>query len=227
MRKHTWAVVALLVAVVPAWGQPKLVIPAEVAATPGEWVRVIPDTTAAAVSYVGLDGLSAFPADELKDPRRLIVFAASPGRYRFVAVGSLNDEHARVSFTIVVGGTPVPPGPVPPGPTPSPDGLLGLAKVSRDGAAKVSATEKTAQAVRLAAAQKAHASAVAAGAFPAPPAILDGWRAVNNAAVPSVVWWSWGQGCGDALEALYKAGKLPDNAAWSAAFREIAAGLEK
>jgi hypothetical protein len=102
---------------------PKLTIPAEIKADPGEWVLVVPDTTAKAVTYVSLDGLAPFPTSELKDPRKLIVTTGKAGRYRFTAVGSLNDEHASASFTIVVGGagtTPVKPTPTDP-PTDPPD----------------------------------------------------------------------------------------------------------
>lgn len=99
---------------------PRLVIPVEVRAIKGDWLVIQPDTDAKAVSYVGLDGLAAFPSSELKDSRKLIVNPPADGRYRFVAVGSLNDEHARAAFTIVVGDSPTPAPPVPPGPQPDP-----------------------------------------------------------------------------------------------------------
>ncbi len=100
----------------PAWADPpKLLIPSEVPAQPGQWVVIVPDTDAKAITYVGLDGLSAFPSSELRDPRRLVVNAPASGRFRFVAVGTLNDEQTAVPFTVVVAGTPPTP---PPAPTP-------------------------------------------------------------------------------------------------------------
>jgi hypothetical protein len=105
---------------------PKVVIPQEIKAEPGDWVTVSPETTAKAVTYVGLDGLKPFPSSELKDPRKLILAVNKPGRYRFVAVGTLNDEMAQAPFVVVVGNPPPTPGPGPspepgPGPTPNPE----------------------------------------------------------------------------------------------------------
>lgn len=117
------ALLVLLIATVPLLAEPpKLVIPQEIKADPGKWVTVSPDTNAKAVKYVGLDGLDAFPSSELKDGRKLIVNPTKAGRYRFVAVGTLNDEQTDTPFTIVVGNVPPTPGPGPspePGPTPS------------------------------------------------------------------------------------------------------------
>jgi hypothetical protein len=54
------------------------------------------------------------------------------GRYKFVAVASLNDEHTRVDFVVTVGtpapgpATPVPGPTVPPGPVTPPLPLLGM-----------------------------------------------------------------------------------------------------
>lgn len=112
----------------PLWAQ-KLEIPAAIPAAVGAWVVVEPTTDCKAVTYVGLDGLSSFPSGELKDPRKLVVNPTTPGKYRFTAVGSLNDVHVSTTFAIVVidpNPTPVPPnpgpgpGPIPPNPGPSP-----------------------------------------------------------------------------------------------------------
>jgi hypothetical protein len=118
------ALLTLLVLALPAWcTPPKLSIPEEVKGAPGSWVVVSPDTTAKAVLYIGLDGLAAFPSSELRDPRKLVVFTPQQGgRWRFVAVGTLGDELATATFTVVSGDAP-PPGPSPgpsPGPTPGP-----------------------------------------------------------------------------------------------------------
>jgi hypothetical protein len=101
---------------------PKLDLPAEVKGDPEAWLVVSPATTAKAVTYIGLDKLTAFPSAEQKDPKKLIVYPAKAGRYRFVAVGTLNDEQAVRAFVVVVGDAPPDPGPGPdpsPGPTPA------------------------------------------------------------------------------------------------------------
>lgn len=98
---------------------PAIEIPAVVKAEPLTWVTVSPKTDAVSVLYVGLDGLAAFPSSELKDPRKLIVNPVVPGKYRFVAVAASNSgEQSSVSFAILVGDAPIPPGPQPPGPQP-------------------------------------------------------------------------------------------------------------
>jgi hypothetical protein len=94
----------------------ELDIPAEVPAEAGEWVVIKPKGDCVAVYYVALDGLKAFPASELKDPRNLVVQAHAPGRYRFEAVGTRDNVQVARRFVVVVGG--VPPGPTPPGPNP-------------------------------------------------------------------------------------------------------------
>lgn len=100
---------------------PKLVVPAEVRPASG-YARMLPDTTAKAVTYVGLSGVHPFPGDELKDGRRFLLPTGGlkAGRYKFVAVGSLKDEHAVAEFVVVVGDAPAPPDPPGPGPTPDP-----------------------------------------------------------------------------------------------------------
>ncbi len=104
----------LLLVAAPAWADPPtLNIPPEITAQPGQWVVVAPETTAKAILYIGLDGLAAFPSSELKDPRKLVVNVPNqPGaKFRFVAVGTLNDEMAQTTFAVVVAGAPVPPPP--------------------------------------------------------------------------------------------------------------------
>jgi hypothetical protein len=107
---------------------PKLTIPAEVKAQ-GDYVTLTPTTEAKAVSYVGKSGVDPFPSELLKDARTFVlpVRGLPAGRYKFTAVGSLNDEHTRVAFEVVVGDAPpdvppdVPPGPVDPDVPPAPD----------------------------------------------------------------------------------------------------------
>jgi hypothetical protein len=123
------------------------------------------------------------------------------------------------------------PPPVPPDPKPDPDTALGLKKVSADGAAGVADPEGRAALAKL---QRAHASAVAAGAFANYAAILAGWRAANNRAEPDLTklqafqtrWKPWASAVSAKLSELFAAGKLQSNADWAAAFSEISEGLE-
>lgn len=109
MRKLFAAALILFTTAIATAEPPKLIIPAEIKADVGAWVVVSPDTTAKAITYVGLDGLSAFPSSELKDQRKLVVNPPRVGTYRFVAVGTLNDEQATATFAVVVGGGGTPP----------------------------------------------------------------------------------------------------------------------
>lgn len=126
------------------------------------------------------------------------------------------------------GTEPIPP--PKPKPEPEPDAGLGLKKASADGLAQVAAPDKK---EALAKQQRAHASAVAAGAFNGPAAILAGWRAANNRIEPDLTklaawqakWKPWAAAVSAKLAELHAAGKLPDNAAWAKAFNEIAEGL--
>lgn len=120
---------------------PKLVIPAEIQAKPGKWVTVSPDTEAKTITYVSLDGLDPFPSSELIEKRKMIVFPTEEKRYRFIAVGSKDDEHTTVEFVLVVGTPPAKPVPTPtptdPNPpvTPVPTGGLYFLVVRPDGPA--------------------------------------------------------------------------------------------
>lgn len=131
---------------------------------------------------------------------------------------------------VIYGGVPPEPDPGPKPPTPVvPDGPLGLTKVSREGAALVVSDNKQAEAKALADAHRAHAAAVAAGAFPSAAKILDGWREANGQALTEgqvKLWTPWRNNVKTRIEALHKGGSLPGNNEWSAAFREIADGLD-
>ena len=202
---------------------PQLEIPNEVKPVDG-YVTVLPKTDAVSVLYISLDGLSPFPSALLKDARYLVVptKGEKSGRYRFVAVGASKEgEQVRVDFVVVVGNQPLPPEP----PTPQPDGKLGLIKTSREGVLKVS-TATAADRKKLASAQRSVASAVAAGGVIQPADILKVWRDGNNAAVNSVEWQKWGVDVSTSLQKLYADGKLKSKDDWSAAFEEIALGLE-
>lgn len=105
---------------------PELDIPPEIQAT-DEYVILTPKGDCKSVTYVGQSGVSPFPSTLFEDKRVFVlpVRGLAAGRYRFTAVGSLDDKHCVKSFTVVVGNPPQPqPGPNPdpkpdPGPTPS------------------------------------------------------------------------------------------------------------
>lgn len=188
------------------------------------WVRVVPQTDAVSVVYVSLDGLSPFPSEELKDPRRLIipVHSVKEGRYRFAAVASSKTgEQTRVDFVVLVGTNPKPVDPVVPV-NPDQPTKFGLKKVSKE---KVPSAAKPEAKKALAQAQRSIASAVAAGGLTEPADILAEWRKANNAAVVAEDWKQWGSAVSGALQKLFADGKLKDKADWAAAFNEIADGL--
>lgn len=119
------ALLSFVVVASAAGAPPTLEIPAEVKPANG-YAMVTPKGDVKTVTYIGLDGVYPFPSGLLADKRlfALPVQGLAPGRYRFVAVGSLNDEHAVAEFAVVISGPtppPVPPTPTPPGPVPPPD----------------------------------------------------------------------------------------------------------
>jgi hypothetical protein len=84
---------------------PVLDLPAEVRPVNG-YARLTPKTDAVSIRYVALDGVYAFPPEELKDGRRFVLPAAGlkDGRYRFVAVAAgKTGEQAEAEFVVVVG----------------------------------------------------------------------------------------------------------------------------
>jgi hypothetical protein len=100
---------------------PTLDVPPEVVPTKG-YAILTPGGTCKAVTYVGLSGEDPMPGVLFAD-KRVFVFPTrglSAGRYRFAAIGSLEDVHVVTEFTVVVGTPPTPPTPPGPGPTPPP-----------------------------------------------------------------------------------------------------------
>lgn len=192
----------------------------------GELVMVVADAPA---KFKLPDGVIVFNSGDGKG----IVFPLPDGGCTVLAAPTDPAPLADVASVEIGRGArpvppaPVPPGPAPPGPQPLPDGKFGLAKASRDGYAKVTGADKAAGAKALASANRSHASAIAAGGIPAAPAtILAEWRKANNAAVDAATWKPWGEAVAAKLSDLYRAGKLPDKAAWVDAFNEIADGLK-
>ncbi len=126
MKSLSLAIVLLLASVAiaqkveqgPSTGAgPELGIPTEMKPT-GRYLGLKPKTDAKAITYIGLSNVDPVPADFLADPRWFLldVSGLKTGRYVFIAVGSLDDVHTTVQFTVVVGDSPVPP----PGPGPGP-----------------------------------------------------------------------------------------------------------
>lgn len=115
-----YTIALLFVASIAAAG-PELKIPAEVTPVDGYAIVEVGEGVKA-VSYVGKSGVEAFPSRFLADKRVFILptTGLSAGRYKFVAIGSLNDEHARAEFVVVVGNAPPVPPPMPPNPNPPP-----------------------------------------------------------------------------------------------------------
>ena len=116
----------------PLWAAPPAVnIPAEVRPA-GQYVTLSPQTDAAAITYIGLSGIDPLPAAMLKDARMFLLDTRglAVGRYQFVAVASLQDEHTRVDFSVVIGTPPVvvvpPPGPGPVNPQPPVSPIAGM-----------------------------------------------------------------------------------------------------
>lgn len=209
---------------------PQAVIDGDKEVLPGDLIVLsAEDSTADPGALVWILGNSEKRYLEVNGGRQLVFASGTPGQYRFylVAAGVDGDRvllDRAVHVVTVRGSSPVPPGPTPgpTPPTPQPDGVLGLVKASREGLSRVSdPSGRTA----LASAQRAHASAVAAGAFQDAGAILNGWRTANRMAVDSATWTPWGQAVSTALQALYAGGRLRSNSEWAAAFDEVAQGL--
>lgn len=115
---------------------PKLIIPSEVKPT-GQYAVVQPETDAASVLYIGLDGLEPFPAVLLADKRSFVLdtYGKKAGRYRFAAIGASKEgEQTRADFTLIIGTPPEPPpdNPPPDNPPGQPTAALYFAIVRAD-----------------------------------------------------------------------------------------------
>lgn len=206
-------------------------VPEKLSVEPGQLVRITVKSDAQPVVIRNFKDDEAFWA-ELVSPKgsRQFVFQAPPKskRQTYVIAWATKGELDGVATTITVGGEVVPdPKPKPdPKPDPTlPDGDLGLRKVSRDIARIVNVP---ADAVKLAKANRATASAVAAGgAGTTPASYLEAWRVGNNSTgIDKAAWAMWGSAAGAGLQASQKAGKLTTSLTWAGAFRELADGLD-
>lgn len=101
------ALLIVLLAVPAFAAPPAMEIPAEIRPS-GQYVTFLPKGEATAITYIGLSGLDPMPSMLLKDPRMfaLDVRGLAEGKYVFAAVGSKEDEHTRVDFSVVVGNKP-------------------------------------------------------------------------------------------------------------------------
>lgn len=123
-----FSLVLAIFAVTSAVAQgPDLGIPGELIPT-GQYATLQPKTEAKAITYIGRSGIDPLPSAFLADKRWFLLDTRglAAGRYLFTAVGSLDDEHTRVDFAVVIGVAPDPgPGPIPPpGPGPDPGPIL-------------------------------------------------------------------------------------------------------
>lgn len=119
---------------------PTLDIP-DLQAIPGKYLVISPKTTAKSVTYVEIDNVELVPTNELKDPKKLIMYiprdVKEGTKYRLAAVGTLNDVQVKVYFSVYIGAAPpIPPGPGPgpnPNPNPVPTKLWGVVIIEETG----------------------------------------------------------------------------------------------
>lgn len=98
---------------IPA-GAPRLALPAEVRAEPGDLVKVPADSDGAALLW---DVRPALPSFALDSERALLVSAKAAGRYTVTCETAKGSRIARASCVVTVGQAPPPgPGPTPPAP---------------------------------------------------------------------------------------------------------------
>lgn len=169
------------------------------------------------------------------DAETLVLVATGKGS-GFVTVQALAVEGTSVKIVaemlVDVGGKKPDPDPIVPPDPAKPDGKLGLRKASREGAARAPPSVRPVESQSLAYKQRSLAAAIQAGAVNTggqfdPALALVKWREGNNASVADKnAWAAWAAACSAKLEALFKAGSLPDKSAWADAFIEIAEGLE-
>jgi hypothetical protein len=111
----------LLLVLLPAWSQAQTVtLPETATAEVGDFAVVHATSDGPTVKWFFPDsGLKVFPPEILRDPKTLVVWARTAGKYRIVAWTAKGDAPSDPAVCTVVVGTP-PPGPNPPGPTPPP-----------------------------------------------------------------------------------------------------------
>lgn len=210
--------------------QPKLAIPAEIKPVQG-YAEFYPDekTTCKGITYLGRSGVYPVPSRALKDNRIFLlpVQGLAKGRYKFEAVGSLNDVHVVKEFEVVVGDAPgPPPGPdPPPGPTPppKPDGRLGLIKASREGFAFVQGSTDAEKKI-VASVHRTVASMIGTSPITSPDAILAeiATRRNRELGTSATKWSSFNKHVLERMKVVLGA-NLDD---WRDGLREIAEGLE-
>lgn len=93
-----------------------LKVPEKVEGRKSSFIVVAGETDGKYIKYTSLDeGLSVFPASELKNNKKTVVMAGEDGKYRLAAVSAKGDEVSDIKIITVVIGTPKPkPDPVDP-----------------------------------------------------------------------------------------------------------------
>lgn len=206
MRTPLWTLLVTLVAIGSTPAAPKLEIPALVRPV-GGYAIVEPVTEAKAITYLGLSGVYPFPSRLLADKRVFVLPCQGlpGGKYKFVAIGSLNDEHVVVEFDVLVEGGP---GPGPPPPVPPPDDPL--AKRVKDAfiADAGSAADKTKWAAALSGFYLAMARHVETDQVATVGDLLADYRAAIPAVLPTDAIIGTRRVCGVEVAAI--AGEDPD-----------------
>jgi hypothetical protein len=121
--KRLSAALCLLLLATPAWAQPTVKLPREVAAKPGRLVRLEAESTGKVIRWI----LASDDADLIPFPDgKIAIFSSpTPGRYRVYAYTAAGDSPSEPAVCLITVGTPGPtpppgPGPNPPGPVPPP-----------------------------------------------------------------------------------------------------------
>lgn len=138
-------VVVLLLAFSVQAEPPTVTIPPETIAK-SDYVIIVPETNAKAITYIGMSGVDPVPSELMKDAKMfaLQTRGLKDGRYTFIGVATLNDEQKRFQFAVIVGKPPAPPPipPIPPDPPTPPAPVDPLTKQLADAYALETAPDK-------------------------------------------------------------------------------------
>lgn len=134
MRQSWSFVIVLLTTQILLAQDPKakpLVLPQVVRGEPGDFIRIMPETTGKVVRWKALDsGIKFFPNQDLVDKRVGYVYAREPGTYRVIAWTSVGDIPTEAeTCTVVIEDLSKPP-PDPPKPPPGPQSSLRKAAIA-------------------------------------------------------------------------------------------------
>lgn len=100
-----------------AFASPTVTLPIEIRGEPGQFVRILAQSSGPEVRWYSCDhGLNLFPVDLLKDSKTAVAVALRPGRYRLLAWTAQGDVPSEAAVCVVTIGDPPNPGPDPPNP---------------------------------------------------------------------------------------------------------------